>query len=71
MVSYDPKVASFAKLLELSTAPAIEGLTAGRLVDGFVQFLKDRERHQKLLEKKRVEIARLAEINIQAILEAM
>jgi polysaccharide pyruvyl transferase CsaB len=67
MVSYDPKVAAFAKLLELSTAPNIEGLTAQRLFESFQQFQKDRERNEKILERKREEFRKLAELNIEVL----
>ena len=71
MVAYDPKVSAFSKLLELNSAPPLKGLNAARLVEGFQQFLKDRERNQKILERKRGELLKLAEINVQAILDAV
>lgn len=67
MVSYDPKVTSFAKMMDLPPAPAIEGLTAQRLYDGVTAFLKDAERNKKLMEKKREEQRRLAQVNIEAV----
>ncbi|HVT12278.1 MAG TPA: polysaccharide pyruvyl transferase CsaB [Fimbriimonadaceae bacterium] len=67
MVSYDPKVAAFAKLLEIGTAPSIEGLTAQRLYDMFVQHMKDRERNEKLLERKIAELRKAAQLNIELL----
>ena len=71
MVDYDPKVAAFAKLLDIGNAPSLEGLTPQRLLDNFLAFQKDRERHQKVLQSKRAEMAKMASINVEAILEAV
>jgi polysaccharide pyruvyl transferase CsaB len=71
MVDYDPKVAAFAKILDLSVAPSIDGLTSQRLVESFMAFHKDREKHQKALVNKRAEMLKLAQVNIEAILEAI
>lgn len=65
MVSYDPKVAAFAKLLDIGAAPAIEGLTAQRLFDRFMEFQRDRERNQATVERKAQEMANLARENIE------
>jgi polysaccharide pyruvyl transferase CsaB len=67
MVSYDPKVAAFAKLMETSTALPMEGLTGTRLFDAFTSFMKDRERNGKILERKRAEMIKLAEGNIEIV----
>lgn len=71
MVSYDPKVAAFSKLLDLAAAPPMEGLTAQRLFDQFVEFQRSRERHQKVLERKREELMTLARGNIQLTREVL
>lgn len=67
MVSYDPKVAAFAKLLDLPQAPALNGLSAQRLFDSFMQFLKDKEKNTRLVERKREELAKLARANIDIL----
>lgn len=70
MVSYDPKVSSFAKLLDLGAAPPIEGLTAQRLFDSFLDFQKDRERNERMLARKREELTKLAAQNIELLRES-
>lgn len=67
MVSYDPKVTAFAKLLEVGTCPSIEGLTAQRLYDVFVEHQKSRERNEKILVKKREELTALARQNVELL----
>ncbi len=71
MVSYDPKVAAFGKLLELAPPLSMEGLTPTRMFDAFVAFMKDRDRHAKILDKKRVEMVGLAQQNIEVVLDAV
>jgi polysaccharide pyruvyl transferase CsaB len=67
MVSYDPKVAAFAKLLDLQAAPSVDGLTPQRLFDSFMQFLKDRERNEKVMARKVEELTKLAAANIDIL----
>jgi polysaccharide pyruvyl transferase WcaK-like protein len=67
MVSYDPKVSAFAKLLDIGTAPSVEGLTAQRLYDMFVEHQKSRERNEKILAKKSEELRKLAMVNIELL----
>ena len=69
MVAYDPKVAAFAKMLEVAPAVPMEGLTANRLFDSFTNFMKDRERNVKILEKKREEMVKLAQVNVEIVRE--
>jgi len=71
MVSYDPKVSAFAKLLDLQSAPNVEGLTPQRLFDSFMPFLKDRERNEKVLERRREELVKLAQLNLDILTEAL
>lgn len=72
MVSYDPKVAAFSKLMGNSHALTIDaGLTAQRMHDTFLAFMKDRERNQVVLEKKREELTRLAEGNVEIVRDAL
>ena len=71
MVSYDPKVAALSKLLDLGGGLNVEGLTAQRLFDNFQLFQKDRERHLKIMERKRAELAKLAEANVEVVRESL
>jgi polysaccharide pyruvyl transferase CsaB len=65
MVSYDPKVTAFSKMLEIGTSLSVEGLTAQRLYDNFVEHQRSRERNQKILERKREELYKLARVNVE------
>ncbi len=67
MVSYDPKVAAFAKLLGMQTAPDVTGLTAQRMFESFMQFQKDREKNEKILLRRREELIKLAQINLEIL----
>jgi polysaccharide pyruvyl transferase WcaK-like protein len=71
MVSYDPKVAAFAKLLEIGAAIPAEGLTAARLFENFQTFMKARERNVQIIERKRTELQTLAEVNVELVLESL
>lgn len=71
MVNYDPKVAAFAKMLDLTTPIAMEGLTAQRLFEHFMAFQKDRDRNIKIMERKRDEFKQLALVNIETVWEQM
>ncbi len=70
-VSYDPKVSSFAKMLDVGGSLAVDGLTAQRLFDSFIQFDKDRERVLKVIERKRAEFRKLAEVNLEALRDGL
>lgn len=71
MVSYDPKVSAFAKMMDFGAALNLEGLTAQRLFDQYQAFYKDKERLTKLVVRKREEMAKSAEMNIEAVLECL
>lgn len=71
MVSYDPKVAAFAKLMDFGNAPAVEGLSSQRLFDRYMEFQKDRDKNRASLDKKLVEMTRLARQNIELIEEGL
>jgi len=71
MVSYDPKVAAFAKMLEFNAVSELDNTTPQRLFDGFMVFQKSRERNVALLQSKTEEFVKLATVNIDAILEAL
>ena len=67
MVSYDPKVTAYSRVMEIGNALTLEGLTATRLLDAFVSFQKDRERNAKILERKREEQRKAAELSAEVI----
>jgi polysaccharide pyruvyl transferase CsaB len=72
MVSYDPKVSAFSKLLGLGPALSMDaGITAPRMLEAHLQFQKDRERNVKLLERKRAELTKLAEGNFEVVRDGM
>lgn len=71
MIAYDPKVSAFAKMLDLDTAVSIDGLSAQKLFENFTKFQKDRERHVRIIERKREEFRQLAMVNIDAVNEGM
>ncbi|CAN5525625.1 polysaccharide pyruvyl transferase CsaB [soil metagenome] len=71
MVSYDPKVSAFARQLGIGNALELEGLTGQRLGDAFVAFAKDRDRNVRLVEKKREELCKLAQVNVQIVRDGL
>jgi polysaccharide pyruvyl transferase CsaB len=71
MVSYDPKVTAFAKMMDIGTCPSVEGLTAQRLYDIFIEHQKDRDRNEKILERKREEFKKSAMQNIELLEQAV
>jgi polysaccharide pyruvyl transferase CsaB len=71
MISYDPKVTALAKLLELAPAPPIDDLTADRLFENFMAFLKDRERNVRIVERKREEMKSAAMVNVTTLRESL
>lgn len=71
MVSYDPKVNAFSKLLDLQAAPSVVGLTPQRLFDTFMQFMKDKERNEKLMERKLADLVKLAQVNLDILADIL
>jgi len=67
MVSYDPKVTAFSRVMEMGASLEMEGLTATRLLNAFVSFQKDRERNARILERKRDEQRKAAELSAEVI----
>ena len=67
MVSYDPKVSAFAKGLDLGPALPLEGLTPQRMLNAFLEFQKAKERNVKILERKREEQRKLAEVSVELV----
>ncbi len=71
MVSYDPKVSAFAKVLDVGAAPSVEGLTAQRLFDIFIEHQKSRERNEKIVEKRLPELRKAAMGNVELLEQAL
>ena len=71
MVSYDPKVAAFSKLLDIGNALNMENLTAQRLFETFMAFQKERERNVKVMQRKRDELRTAAQTNIDVLKDAL
>lgn len=69
MVSYDPKVAAFASSMNLPSPPGVQGMTAARLYESFTNFYKDRERHLATIERRREEMIKLAEANMNLLFD--
>lgn len=70
MISYDPKVSSFAKLLG-TTAMPFEGLTAAKVFDRFREHQAQKEQNKKILAKKHDEFAAKARQNVDILLDAV
>ncbi|MBS1720592.1 MAG: polysaccharide pyruvyl transferase CsaB [Armatimonadetes bacterium] len=69
MVSYDPKVTAFGRLLDVP-APGFEGMTAQRLYEQFVAFQKQRVGRDEFTMKKVDELRAAAAMNVTYTLEA-
>lgn len=70
-VSYDPKVHAMAKMMDMPAPPSIEDLTARRLFELATSQLRDLEAAKKRTVQKREEMAKLAEINVEAVVDAL
>lgn len=71
MLSYDPKVAAFAKMLDMGGSIAVEGLTAQRLFENFTAFQRERERNARTLAKKVEEFREAALVSVEAVRDGM
>jgi polysaccharide pyruvyl transferase CsaB len=67
MVSYDPKVTALAKLLDIGAARSMQGLTAQRLFESFIDMQRERERNLQVLARKQEELSKLARENIELL----
>ncbi len=63
MVSYDPKVTAFAKLMDLPCLP-LEGLTPTRLFEAFKETMANRAKIVERMEPRRAQQVELARKNI-------
>lgn len=71
MISYDPKVDAFARQLGIGNAIPFQGANPQRVFETFQKFIKDRDRHVAIVEKKRDEMAKSALENIGVIREIL
>jgi polysaccharide pyruvyl transferase CsaB len=71
MISYDPKVAAYARIMEVGNAVSLDGISATRLLDAFVGFSKDQARHVKIVERKQAELQKAAEMSVQAVVDVL
>jgi polysaccharide pyruvyl transferase CsaB len=71
MVSYDPKVTAFANSMGYPTPLNIQGATADRIFDGFQSFIKDRDRLVANVERKRDELTKQAQQNIDVLVATL
>lgn len=71
MLNYDPKVAAFAKLLDVGQAMNLNGLTAERVFDRFREHQAQAERNKKILALKTEELTAKARQNIDILLETL
>ena len=71
MVSYDPKVVAFANAMGYPPPQNIEEATAERVFDGFQSFIRDRERLVANVLRKRDELAKSAQENIEVLVSAV
>jgi polysaccharide pyruvyl transferase CsaB len=67
LVSYDPKVTALANQIGVPTPPTMKGLSAQRIYDGYVGFVKDRDRTVEALKLRRAELGKKAFLNIDAL----
>lgn len=56
MLNYDPKVAAFARQIDIGPALTIEGLTPAKLFETFMQHHKAKDAHKLVILKKREEL---------------
>ena len=67
MVSYDPKVTAFANVMGVGNPLRIEGLTPDRLWASLDSVLSDRKVNLATVERKRAELVKAAQGNIDAL----
>lgn len=71
MLAYDPKVTAFAASANLPSPPGMQGMTAQRIMDGFMLFYKERDKIAAQLARRREEMVKLAQQNIQFLTEVV
>ncbi len=70
MLSYDPKVTAFAKMMGFDSPLTTDGLTAQRVLDSFMQFRKDRDRYDKILAQRMEEFKKGAMLNVEVVMDS-
>lgn len=71
MLSYDPKVAAFSRLLGTTPAVKMEGLTAQRCVDLFMEHQANAETQKKVIATKTEELRAKALDNVSILLDTL
>ena len=71
MVSYDPKVNAFTNAMGFSTPPNIQDVNAGQILSGFLSFIKDQDRLPASIERRRDELAKKSQENIEVLVSAV
>jgi polysaccharide pyruvyl transferase WcaK-like protein len=71
IVSYDPKTTAFAKLLGLPPPPSIEGLTAQRLFETFLDHQKSADRNRQIILRSVQDLTTLARGNLDLTRKAL
>ncbi len=67
MLSYDPKVTALSKLLGLPSALPMDGLTASRAVDSYLELQKKKATYGPRMEGELVQLRDLAAKNIEVL----
>jgi polysaccharide pyruvyl transferase WcaK-like protein len=67
LLSYDPKVASFAKQANLPAPLSMNNLTAQRVFDSFQAIMKDREKAVSSIQNRKVALREKAFENINLL----
>ena len=70
LLSYDPKVQALGRMLELPTL-GMDGLTAQRIFDAFMEFQRHREQATRLLDRRVEEQKALAQQNVEIVNESL
>ncbi|HRF59416.1 MAG TPA: polysaccharide pyruvyl transferase family protein [Fimbriimonadaceae bacterium] len=71
MLAYDPKVTAFAASANLPSPPGMQGMTPQRIMDGFMLFYKERDKIAAQLARRRDEMVKLSQQNIQYLTEVV
>ncbi len=71
MVSYDPKVAAFARLLDASPSVPLEKLTPARLFDAYTEYARELPKLRERIVRRRDEMARAAGVNVEMAREIL
>lgn len=71
MVSYDPKVAAFARELDASPVVPLEGITPARLFAAYEDYVRALPKLRTAVARRREEMVRAAETNVELAREIL